>query len=49
MFDKVFISDPNFQFTQYFTFENVFLFFLFLITVGAIFALIPDLFSDQNL
>ena len=49
MFDKVFISDPNFRYTQYLTFENFLLVLCFLLTVIAIFLIIPDIFSDENL
>ena len=49
IFNKVFISDPNFRYTQYFTFENFLLTFCILLTVIAIFIIIPDIFRDENL
>lgn len=49
VFSKVFISDPNFRYTQYLTFENFLITFCILLTVIAIFMIIPDIFSDENL
>lgn len=49
MFDTPFISDPNFQYTQYFTFENFLLAFCVIVTIFVIFLIIPDLFTDEDL
>lgn len=38
VFSKVFISDPDFQYTQYLTFENFLLTLCVFITVVAIFS-----------
>ena len=49
MFEKVFISDPDFKYTQYFTFENFLLAFCVLLTIAVIFIIIPDIFTDEKL
>lgn len=49
MFDKVFISDPDFKYMQYFTFQNFLLAFCIIVTISAIFLIIPDLFTEENL
>ena len=49
VFSKVFISDPNFRYTQYLTFENFLLTICVLLTAIAIFLIIPDVFSNENL
>lgn len=42
MFEKVFISDPNFQYTQYFTFENFLLLLYVCIAISFLIFLITD-------
>lgn len=49
MFEKVFISDANFKYTQYFTFENFLLAFCVALTIAAIFIIVPDIFTDEEL
>lgn len=48
VFSKVFISDPSFRYTQYLTFENCLLALCVLLTAIAIFLIIPDIFSDED-
>ena len=48
MFEKVFISDPDFKYTQYFTFENFLLAFCVFLTIAAFFIIILD-FIDEKL
>ena len=49
MFEAVFISDPNFKYTQYFTFENFLLAFCVAVTIAVIFIIISDIFTDEQL
>ncbi|MDY6456013.1 hypothetical protein [Acinetobacter faecalis] len=49
MFDKVFISDPDFKYMQYLTLENLLLAFCFIFIVYLILFIIPDFFTEENL
>lgn len=49
MFEKVFISDPNFKYTQYLTFDNFLLALCFVVTISAIFFIILDTLNNKNL